>query len=159
MLYFCLFEQLIRPQAGEPQRYTAATPMISKQQMFPLLLEACPSFEPRWMQFLAEWKHETDPPLYLALSDFARHLVGLLETKESANFPKIFAVVERLLLEGDPFVKEASTVGLLENLQNLNLHNSTTPSQFVPYFCPETKLWWGKLYNFWDKGILLTDDE
>lgn len=50
---------------------------IRTSQMGPMLVEACPSFEPEWKQFLAEWIDEPEPPIYLAHGDFARHLSGL----------------------------------------------------------------------------------
>jgi len=47
--------------------------MIAKEQMIPLLLDACPSFQTIWHE------HENDhdePLLYLAIGDFARHRTG-----------------------------------------------------------------------------------
>jgi len=61
-----------------------------------------------------------DLPLYLALGDFAWHLIGMLERGETASLPAVFAAVERLHAEGEHYVREAATVGLLEALQNLN---------------------------------------
>jgi len=86
------------------------------------MLEACPSFSPAWEKFEAEWRSEPDGlPLYLALSDLARHLVGMLERGDTVSFPSIFAVVELWHREGDSYAREAATVGLLEDLQNTNL--------------------------------------
>jgi hypothetical protein len=133
--------------------------VISKDEMMPVLLEACPSFNPKWQTFLDNWKDEDcELPHYLALADFARHLIGMLERGETDTFPAIFAAVERLHLEGEHYVKEAATVGLLEDLQNDGLHTGTLPEQFREYLGPETTRWWDKLYRFWERGELLTDD-
>ena len=133
--------------------------MVGKDEMMGVLLEACPSFEADWQLFLDEWKEQTDDlPLYLALAAFARHLVGMLERGEPTSFPVIFAAVERLHLEGDDYVKEATTVGLLEDMQNGNLHTSTKPEQFRQFLGPVSEKWWDKLYRFWEHGELLTDD-
>lgn len=133
--------------------------MITKNSMMDVLIEACPSFIPEWHVFLDEWKDEAaDLPFYVALADFARHLIGLLERGETKRFPDIFLAVERLLVEGDHYVREAATVGLLEGLQNLNLHTKTDPEDFRRYFGPETERWWDKLCQFWRHGKLLTDD-
>ncbi len=125
-----------------------------------VLLEACPSFAPHWQAFQDEWREEADDlPLYLVLADFARHLIGMVERGEMAELPAVFAGVERLHVEGDEYVREAATVGLLEDLQNLNLHSKgTDPEQFRPYLGPESAQWWDKLYRFWQKGELLTED-
>jgi hypothetical protein len=133
--------------------------MITKDDMMGVLLDANPSFAPQWQAFLQEWHAEADLPLYLALADFARHLIGMIERGDTARLPAVFAAVERLHIEGEHYVREAATVGLLEDLQNLNLHkHGTDPEQFRPYLGPESARWWNKLYRFWEHGELLIDD-
>jgi hypothetical protein len=134
--------------------------MIAKDDMMGVLLDACPSFAPQWQAFQDEWREEADDlPLYLVLADFARHLIGMLERGETAALPAVFGAVERLHVEGEHYVREAATVGLLEALQNLNLHKSgTDPERFRPYLGPESARWWDKLYRFWQHGELLTDE-
>jgi hypothetical protein len=119
--------------------------------MMPLMLAACPSFEDTWRRFQNEWRDEADPPLYLAMADLARHLIDMLARQDVAAFPQIFAVVERWHIEGSPYVAEAATVGLLEDLQNAGLHKTTTPEQFRPYLLPISASWWDKLYEFWER--------
>ena len=124
-----------------------------------LVLDACPSFGPVWQAFLNSWNEEVDDlPLYLALSDLARHLIGLEERSEIAVLLATFRVVERWHSEGDEYVREAATVGLLEDLQNLHLHTVTEPEQFRKYLGPVSERWWDKLYRFWQHGELLRDD-
>lgn len=134
--------------------------MIAKDDMMGVLLDVCPSFAPQWEAFQDEWREAADDlPLYLVLADFARHLIGLLERGETAGLPALFAAVERLHVEGEHCVREAATVGLLEALQNHNLHkNGTDPEQFRPYLGSDSARWWDKLYRFWEHGELLTDD-
>jgi hypothetical protein len=126
--------------------------VITKSEMIPLMLTVCPSFDGKWHAFLDYWRDEGDPPLYLALSELARHLIEMLAKKDVASFPAVFAVVERWHVEGDSYVAEAATVGLLEDLQNGNLHDSTEPEQFRHYLLPESAKWWDKLYDFWERG-------
>src|ERR1700693_1023033 len=106
--------------------------MITRDEMIGVLLDACPSFAPRWIAFQDEWREEVDDlPMYIVLGDFARHLIGMVERGDTARLAAIFAAVERLHVEGDGYRREAATVGLLEDLQNLNLHkNGTEPEQF-----------------------------
>jgi hypothetical protein len=134
--------------------------MITKNDMMEVMLESCPSFTPQWQAFQAEW-HEAknDMPLYIVLADFARHLVGIVERGETTDLPAIFAAVERLHVEGEHYVREAATVGLLEDLQNYSLHpNGTEPAQFRAYLGPVSARWWDKLERFWERGELLVDD-
>jgi hypothetical protein len=127
--------------------------MIAKNEMMSLLLDACPSFRPAWEAWLGTRAASADDlPLYLALAEFARHLIGLLERVETASFPFIFQTVERLQTEGEDYVREAAVVGLLEELQNRNLHqHGTDPEQFRPYLGPESAAAWDELYGFWHR--------
>lgn len=130
--------------------------MISKDQMMEVLIDTCPSFRPTWDAFREDWKTSTDAlPLYLALADFARHLVGMLERSETESFAAIFQVVERLQLEGDDYVQEAAVVGLLEDIQNRNFHTTTEPQQFLPFLGEESSKAWDQLHVFWHRvGVL-----
>jgi hypothetical protein len=132
--------------------------MIQKDDIPRLLLDACPSFAPIWQEFVDEWKDEPEPPLYLALAEFCRHIIAMLANNDTGRFPMIFETIERMHIAGDGYVKEAATVGLLESLQNTNLHTSTKPEQFRSYLKPISEKWWDKLYDFWEKGTLLTED-
>ena len=134
--------------------------MIAKDNMMSVLLDACPSFAARWQAFQDDWRDEADDlPLYLVLADFVRHLIGMVERGERASLPAVFAAVERLHVDGEPYVREAATGGLLEDLQNLNLYpNGTNPEQFRPYLGPVSARWWDKLHRFWEHGELLTED-
>ncbi len=125
--------------------------MVAKGEMMAVLLDACPSFQPAWEVWLAEWAESAgDLPLYLALSEFARHLIGMLERAETKSFPAIFRAVERLQVEGEHYVREAAIVGLLEDLQNLNLYaGGTEPEQFRPFLGPQSVAAWDELYVFW----------
>lgn len=132
--------------------------MIVRTNMFEPLLEACPSFQPAWNEFLQEWSDDADPPRYLALGKLARHLIAMLERGDTDTFPEVFAVIERWHVEGEHYVQEAATVGLLEGLQNRNLHSRTKPEQFRQYLFPESERWWDKLNDFWSSGKPLSDD-
>ena len=114
------------------------------------LLQVVPSFRPEWEKFLVHWKEEDDDlPLYIAISDLACHLIGMLEHGEIETFPAVFETIERLQLEGEHYVQEATVIGVLESLQNWNFHKTTKPEQFEPFFGPETKVSWEELHKFW----------
>lgn len=129
---------------------TASTNMITKEQVMPLLLEACPSFTEKWKEHSAEWEEEN--LLYIDLSEFNRHLIELHKSKKIDEFPAIFDVVEKLHKGGDDYVKEAATIGLLEGIQNIASHteNGVNAEEFVQYLKPESAKWWRQLNEFWE---------
>ena len=132
--------------------------MITRESMFQPLLEADPSLIPLWKDFVEEWEGEPEQPLYLALARVARHLIGQLKAGETDNFPAVFDVVEQWHLQGEAYVREAASVGLLEDLQNTNLHDGTQPADFERWLGPESKRWWKKVERYWSHREPLTDD-
>jgi hypothetical protein len=132
--------------------------MITKLDMMDSMLEACPSFRPQWDKFLVEWNSDDDKPLYLALAGLARHLIQKLATGDVDSLSTAFAVVERWHKEGDSFVREAATIGLLEDLQNENLHESTTPMEFEPFLLTESAKSWKEVDLFWRKGEVIFEE-
>jgi len=120
--------------------------MINAEQMIPLLLEACPSFQGDWDDHRRD--HGEALP-YVALGDFARHLLGLHLRHETDVFRAVARVIERLHVEGDGYVREAATIGLLESIQNVWSNNNVDPELFVPHLLPESLRWWRSLNNFW----------
>lgn len=129
--------------------------MISKKEMLNPVLEASPSFMPIWKKFLEEWKDEDEMPLYLTLGDLARHIGALIESEKiesekSSEIQQIFSVVEAWHLEGDSYVKEAATIGLLEDLQNTKVVGEGIPKKVEPYLLPESKASWNKINKFWN---------
>lgn len=120
--------------------------MITKQRVIPMLLEACPSFRPVWEEHLRDNGEEI---LYVALGDFARHLLDLFQAGEAETFPGVAQVIERLHVEGDPYVREAATIGLIEDIQNVWGNNNVDPEVFFPFLLPESARWWKSLNKFW----------
>jgi hypothetical protein len=122
--------------------------------MFGLLIAACPDFRPAWERFVSDWSEEPETageglPLYLALGDFARHVLGQLGERNAAKLRRVFGAIEQLHLEGDAYVREAATIGLLEALQNLSTREQKQEI-FERWLKPESKEWWIRLDKFWD---------
>jgi hypothetical protein len=136
---------------GLPSNLVAATILrvIAKEQVMPLLLEACPSFRASWNAYRAEPEYDDDL-LYLHLGEFARHLVGLMKAGATEEFPAVFDLVENLHLDGDAYVKEAATIGLLEGVQIQAGHQGVDSERFVPFLRPVSTRWWEELITFWD---------
>ena len=133
--------------------------MIEASDMVPLLVEASPQFRSAWLEFQAEWSEDPSPPHYELLADFVRHLSSVLASGDEETLKRVFAVVERLHVEGTPYVRQAATVGILEDLQNVHLHESgTTPEQFERFLLPVSAKYWRKVQDFWATGQIITDD-
>ena len=125
--------------------------MITAGEVVPLLLEACPSFGTRWAAYAAAPTFD-ESLLYIHLGEFACHLVDLMRSASTEEFRAVFELnlVERLHTDGDPYVSEAATIGLLEGLQNHASSAGVDPGSFEPHLGPESARWWAKLNGFWD---------
>ncbi|MCP4989763.1 MAG: hypothetical protein GY928_28010 [Colwellia sp.] len=118
--------------------------MITKNQIVEILLNIFPTFVPD--------EDDIDLP-YIVLGDFARFLLEAFQRKDESLLKKAAIFIERLHLEGDGYVKEAATIGLLEGIQNTWQGSGVEPEKFVPYLLPESKRWWDSLNRFWEKEI------
>ena len=123
--------------------------VIARDEVMPLLLKACPSFRERWDDHVTSPSYEADL-LYVDLGEFAHHLVELMKTDATAEFPAVFDAIERIHVDGDSYVKEAATIGLLEGIQNVAGNNGISPESFARYLKPESAGWWVDLNSFWD---------
>ena len=126
--------------------------MITKEEMIPLLVQACPDFAESWSEFLTAWKGEaTGLPYHVVLGEFSRHLVSKLENSETGNITVIFVTAEKLLAEGDNNVRDYAITGILENIQNANLHKQRTkPEDFRSYLLPISEQAWNDLNKCWE---------
>ncbi|WP_313618380.1 hypothetical protein [Agrobacterium sp.] len=129
--------------------------VIHHSTMFEPLLLADPTFRERWERLLREHKPEEEALTYLVVGEFACHLIWCLEAGDTSRFTAVFQVLKDWHTQGGQYLKEAAIVGLLEDLQNENLHNTTKPDDFLPWMHPETVTWWHKVRDFWEKGTPL----
>jgi hypothetical protein len=114
--------------------------------MIPLLVGACPSFQPLLDEHRQLYGEEI---LYGVLGDFAHHLLQLHRQDRTEVFPAVAQVIERLHVEGEHYVREAATIGLLEGIQNIWGNNHTDPDLFARHLLPESARWWQNLNDFW----------
>ncbi|WP_018016473.1 DUF7674 family protein [Teredinibacter turnerae] len=131
--------------------------MLVKEEMFKPILEVSDGFRPIWNEFLEEWKDDDELPQYLALGDLVRYISKLISESRDEELKSIFAIIERWHLEGDSYVKEAATIGMLEGLQNINVVGEGIPEKVELYLLPESKKWWAKVYEFWEEGKTISE--
>lgn len=120
----------------------------------PLLREACPSFAERWSTIRESSFHLNDDGSrlhYIDAGEFARHLIDLQKSGSTEEFPAVFGVIERLLLEGDDDVVTLAVVGYLEDIQTIAGNNALDPVVFVPFLGPEGRKSWDEVNAFWVK--------
>lgn len=124
--------------------------MIQQNEMLPMLVEACPSFAEKLREHREFFEEEIN---YAELGEFAHHLIDLYKQNQTDEFAKIFDVIERFHIEGDDYVKEAATIGLLEGLQNISGNKGLNPEEFFKYLNPVSAKWWNQLNKFWNGEI------
>jgi hypothetical protein len=113
------------------------------------LLAACPSFGERWRNHVRSPNGGIGP--YIDLSAFAEHIVGLLEAKQTGEFPDVFDAVERLLIDGDEGIRYLVAYGLFESLQNVssNRHHWVFSGQFRAWLGPTSMRAWNEVHRLW----------
>lgn len=116
--------------------------MITKDQVIPMILEACPSFQEIWNQ-------KDQDLLYVAMGNIARHLLALYEIEKTDEFSPLGQVIEQFHLEGDKHVRELATIGFLEGIHNVWENNGTNPEEFCRFLLPESRKWWKEINDFW----------
>ena len=131
--------------------------MISREDMFKPILEVSDGFKPVWNEFVSEWKDDAELPQYLALSKLAGYISRLISESRTRELSDIFEVVERWHLEGDDYVREAATVGLLEDLQNINVVGWDVPDKVHKLLLPKSKQQWAKISEFWNTGRVISE--
>jgi hypothetical protein len=121
--------------------------MIEESDAMLGLVVACPSFGPAWEEHRRENGNDL---LYSAAGEFARHLLDLYRADRVSTFPAIAAAIERLHVEGSPWVREFATIGVLEGIQNVWGNSGVDPAHFAAYLGPEALRWWNGLNEFWN---------
>jgi hypothetical protein len=129
--------------------------VIAPSQVIPMLLVACPSFQPEWETVEEENRDDESPTGrlgYIDAGDFIRHLVQLHQDENTSEFPAVFAVIEQLLSDGDAYVQNLAVIGYLEGLQMRTVtdHGIDPAEAFGPYFGLAAWKWWGRINRFWD---------
>jgi hypothetical protein len=136
--------------------------VILADEVMPLLLDACPSFEQAWCESQVEDADDgssTGRVGYLDAADFVRHLAKLRLANDTNEFPAVFDVIERLVLEGDQYVSELAVIGYIEGFQTMTVTSrGLDPEQdFRPWLRPESEKRWKRINRFWagDHSALL----
>jgi len=139
--------------------------MIEPLDVMPLLLAACPSFAEEWATTESENLDETSPSGrlgYVDAGDFIRHMVRLRLADGTHEFPAIFDVLERLVIEGNDYVRNLGVIGYLEGFQMMTVTGQglDPEADFRPWLRPVSERWWERINRLWagDDSALQSDD-
>lgn len=125
--------------------------------MFEPIFKITEGFLPKWSEFVGEWRTKSEPPEYLALSSLARYIAKLVRSNSKEELRSIFEVIERWQVEGDPYVKEAVAIRLLEDLQNTDVVGRGIPQKLEVYLLPESRKWWRSVEESWATGKAINE--
>lgn len=128
--------------------------MLTKDDINSRLLKSCPSFKASYALLDQEEKSLS----YIVASHFAHHLLSLYTQGKLEHFPAVAELIETLHNEGDTYVQEVATIGLLEGIQNVWMNAGIDPENFAVYLLPQSKNAWQQLNDFW-QGKPLTGSE
>jgi hypothetical protein len=129
--------------------------LIVASEVMPLLLEACPSFAEQWVNEVLEENVDEETEggrlFYVDAGAFIHHLVSLKVDGQVAEFPAVFDVFERLVVEGNTYVQNLGQIGYLEGLQMRTVTDAglSPERDFRPYLRPASERVWEALNRAW----------
>jgi hypothetical protein len=133
--------------------------VIRRDEALLLLRDACPSFRAFEVPQYADDQHGFAD--MAELSALARHLVDLAERGDADEFPAVFAVVDRLLVDGDDDTVAYVRTHLIEDIQNITSHRDVgvSPEGFRSVLGPIGLDAWDELDEAWQAAIHHADAE
>lgn len=130
--------------------------MIQKTQIMPLVLTRCPGFMPTWEKHLALW-HGEEAGIYNDLAEFATFVVNCYSQQDTETIIAAFALMEELLVSGDEEVRNAASIGFLEDVRNIASWQPFKSAVFVHWLGPKSKLAWDEIEETWRSKSSLAD--
>lgn len=125
--------------------------MISKEEMIPMLLAACPGLRAPFEAAMAEWDGPS-PGLHLEIMEFVALLLEAYERGDSECVQAAFDTAEKFLAEGDSGTREYAKIGFIEDIQNAASWRSCGAGAFLRFLKPHSKKAWDDLEEFWSGG-------
>lgn len=91
---------------------------------------------------------------YLVVGQLVRHLLILNLAGDTHPVDALFELVEEMIREGEPYVGELAVIGVIEDMQNTNLHPAgSSPDDFIRYLRPWSRWYWEEVDLFWQGKI------
>ena len=93
--------------------------MVPETQLIPLLVACIPDYRDRLAQSVEKWLNDDGSvSIYSQLSELVDLVVERFNVGNYDGSDELFALVERVLVEGSDTVRDAVATGFLEGLQN-----------------------------------------
>lgn len=112
--------------------------MITTEQCMTHILSQIPAFLPVWQRHIEWWDNEP-AGLCNDFSCLTNYAESLIKISDTTTLPKLFSIIEEILVTGDDAVKTAVATCFLESLQNLESNGRIDASKFVPLLGPESR--------------------
>lgn len=110
--------------------------MITKEQVIPTILKACPFYKETWEKHLEFYEEEL---LFVFVPDLVNSVTELDKENKQQEILSIFEVIEKLLVEGDESVKNLIEVGVLEDFRHIFGQDF---EKFSKYLLPNSFEFW-----------------
>ena len=131
--------------------------MTKVGELIPRLLSEFPEFQERWDEHVRHWKGESAGS-YNDLAEFVHFVVeDLYEKGKIERTRHVFAVVERMLNEGDADIVELISLGFFETLQNVASWPPGGAAAFKPLLGVVSTEVWAELDQLWAGKSSLMD--
>jgi hypothetical protein len=130
--------------------------MITKKQIMPMFLAACPGFQQQWQEH-QEWWADQEAGGFIDIAEFARYLVESVESGNTSEFPAAFTILEELLTEGDAEARAIAEFGLIEDLQTISSHHPWNGEVFKAWLGPQSRAAWEQIERVWEGKNSLMD--
>ena len=121
-----------------------------------MFLGVCPGFERTWREHKKWWK-DKEAGEYNDIAEFARYLVDSYEEGKTSEFPAAFAIIEKILNEGDSQAREVAVIGLIEDLQTIGSNRACGAEIFKAWLGPVSLLAWQEIERVWEGKNSLMD--
>lgn len=121
-----------------------------------MFLAVCPGFQRQWQQHQEWWANETAGE-FNDIAEFARYLVESYESDSTSEFPATFAILEKILEEGDEEARAIGEIGLIEDLQTICSHRSWGAEVFKVWLGPQSAAAWEQIEKVWEGKESLMD--
>jgi hypothetical protein len=112
--------------------------------LIPTFLASCPAMKATWERRRESWGN-AQSGTFNEMALIAHYVVECYEQGVTDELSAAFSLLERCLTEGDAQVKEATTIGIIEGIQNVASHRPFGLKAFEPWLKPRSRRAWDRV--------------
>jgi hypothetical protein len=131
-----------------PFRLHVSRTIMTADTVVSAVLAACPTSLDAWTSHL-RWWGDDERGDYNDVAVFAHHIVNSANCGSTVEFPAFFELLERMIQQGDPHVKQLAVIGLIEDIQNIASHRPGGYTTFETWLRPATRTAWREVEAAW----------